>query len=264
VPRIALSQTTATEDLATNLEVARAHIRKAAAMEADLVAFPEVFLYVGPRQGKFEHAQDLDGAVVSELRELAAACGILVLLGSIHERIPSQPQRLHNTSVLLGAAGEMLAVYRKRNLFDLELPQLRLCESDTIAPGLEPPPVVDTPIGRVGLSVCFDLRFSELYLGLRERGAELVFIPSNFTVPTGQAHWEVLLRARAIEGQFYVAAPAQTGKHNPDYSSHGHGMLVDPWGRVLVLNDGGPGLVCGEVDASVVARVRRDLPMKRS
>ena len=259
--RIALAQTTATADLASNLRIARALVARAAEEGAELLAFPEVFLFVGDSAGKLSAAQDLDGVLVSEFRELAARHAMLILLGSLHERIAHDPTRVHNTSVLLGRDGGLLARYRKLKLFDVDLPEVQVRERDTIAPGSEPPPVVDTPLGRLGLTICFDLRFPELYTDLRRRGAEVVFIPSNFTVPTGRAHWEVLLRARAIDGQFFVLAPAQVGQHNPRFASYGHGMVVDPWGRVLAVNEGGPGLLHAELDLALIDQVRAQLPL---
>ncbi len=258
---IALAQTTATADVAANLRTARAMVAEAAAGGARLLAFPEVFLYVGDRDGKLAAAQSLDGPVVGEFRELAARHGLMLLLGSLHERIAGDPARVHNTSVLLGADGAVLASYRKLKLFDVDLPEVRVRESDTIVAGREPPPVVDTPLGRLGLTICFDLRFPELYVDLRRRGAEVVFVPSNFTVPTGRAHWEVLLRARAIEGQYFVVAPAQVGQHNPRYASHGHGLVADPWGRVVAVNEGGPGLLHAELDLDLIGTVRARLPL---
>ena len=185
----------------------------------------------------------------------------MLLLGSIHERIPEDPSRVYNTSVLIAANGDLLASYRKLKLFDVELPNLKIRESDSIAPGDASPPVVDTPIGKLGLTICFDLRFSDLYLDLRRRGAEIVCIPSNFTEPTGAAHWEVLLRARAVEGQFFVVAPAQTGQHNPKYTSYGHSMLVDPWGHIVAEAPPGPGLIYGDISLAYLEEVRAKLPM---
>ena len=260
--RIALAQTTSRDEVAENLAVARSLVDQAVSCGADLLAFPEVFLYLGGRRKKLQIAEPLDGPLVSEFQELAARHGLMILLGSLHECIDGDLERVYNTSVLVGADGQQLAVYRKIKLFDVDLPHLRLKESDTIVPGEERPPVVDTPIGKLGLTICFDLRFSPLYLDLRERGAEVVFVPSNFTAPTGQAHWEVLLRARAVEHQVYVAAPAQVGEHNPKYTSHGHSMLVDPWGKVLVCKATGTGLCYADVDLEYLRKVRAELPMK--
>jgi len=260
--KIALAQTTSTDDFDANLAIAEAMVEEAAENGAELLAFPEVFLYLGGYKGKLKIAESLDGATVTRFREAAARHGMMLLLGSLHELIPADPARVYNTSVLIGADGAMLASYRKLRLFDVELPTLKIKESDSIAPGESPPPVVDTPIGKLGLTICFDLRFSDLYLSLRRRGAEIVFIPSNFTAPTGAAHWEVMLRARAVEGQFFVVAPAQTGRHNPKYTSFGHSMVVDPWGRILATAPPGTGLVYGDINLAYLEQVRAELPMR--
>ena len=259
--KIALAQTTTTDDFDANLEVADRMVREAAENGAALLAFPEVFLYLGGYKGKLKVAQSVDGAIVSRFREAAARHDMMLLLGSIHEQIPDDPSRVYNTSVLIGANGDVLASYRKRKLFDVALATVKIKESDSIAPGDVAPPVVDTPIGKLGLTICFDLRFSDLYLSLRRRGAEIVLIPSNFTAPTGAAHWEVLIRARAVEGQFFVVAPAQTGMHNARYTSYGHSMLVDPWGKVVAMAPPGPGLVYGHINRAYLEQVRAELPM---
>jgi predicted amidohydrolase len=259
--KIALAQTTTTDDFDANLKVADRMVIEAADKGAALLAFPEVFLYLGGYKGKLKVAEPLDGAIVSRFREAAAKHNVMLLLGSLHERIPDDPARVYNTSVLIAANGDLLASYRKLKLFDVALPTLKIKESDSIAPGDAPPPVVDTPIGKLGLTICFDLRFSDLYLDLRRRGAQIVFIPSNFTAPTGAAHWDVLIRARAVEGQFYVVAPAQTGRHNAKYTSYGHSMLVDPWGKVLATASTGPDLVYGDISLTYLAQARAELPM---
>ncbi len=259
--KIALAQTTTGDDFGANLEAADRMVREAAENGAALLAFPEVFLYLGGYKGKLKVAEPLDGAIVSRFREAAARHGMMLLLGSIHERIPDDASRVYNTSVLIGANGEVLASYRKLKLFDVALPAMKIKESDSIAPGDAVPPVVETPIGKLGLTICFDLRFSDLYLDLRRRGAEIVFIPSNFTAPTGAAHWEVLIRARAVEGQYFVVAPAQTGKHNAKYSSYGHSMLVDPWGKVVAMAPADPGVIYGDINLAYLEQVRAELPM---
>ena len=259
--KIALAQTTTTDDFDANLEVADRMVREAADNGATLLAFPEIFLYLGGYKGKLKVAESLDGAIVSRFREAAARHGMMLVLGSIHEQIPDDPSRVYNTSVLIGASGDVLASYRKLKLFDVALPGMKIKESDSIVPGDAAPPVVDTPIGKLGLTICFDLRFSDLYLDLQRRGAEIVFIPSNFTAPTGAAHWEVLIRARAVEGQFFVVAPAQSGRHNAKFTSYGHSMLVDPWGKVVAMAPPGPGLVYGHINLAYLEQVRAELPM---
>ena len=259
--KVALVQTTSTDDFDGNVEVAERLLREAVETGAGLIAFPEVFLYLGGRSKKLALAEPLEGRTVSRFREHAARHGVMVLLGSVHERIPTDENRVYNTSVLIDGSGGIASVYRKLKLFDVDLPHLRIKESDTIAPGTELPPVVDTPVGRVGLTICFDLRFPELYRHLRENGAEIVTVPSNFTQPTGAAHWDVLLRARAVENQVFVLAPAQEGQHNSKYRSFGHSLVVDPWGRRLACRETGPGVVTAELDLGYLVQVRRELPL---
>ncbi len=259
--RIALAQTTSTDDFDANLAIAEAMVREAAAEGAALLAFPEVFLYIGARAGKLAHAETLDGPLVARFRESAARHGMAILLGSIHERIADDAGKVRNTSVLIGADGELLARYRKIKLFDVDLPSVRIRESDTIEAGREAPPVADTALGRVGLTICFDLRFPALFSHLRQAGADIILVPSNFTFATGAAHWETLLRARAIENQCYVAAPAQFGRHNDKYTSYGHSCVVDPWGSVITLAPERTGLIYADIDHAAIAHVRRILPM---
>jgi predicted amidohydrolase len=259
--RIALVQTTSTDDFAQNLALALERVDEAAALGVELIAFPEVFLFIGGRQGKLAHAVSLDGEVVGRFRDAARRHKVWVLLGSVHEKIPDRADKVYNTSVLIDAEGNLAGSYRKMKLFDVDLPHLTIKESDSIVPGDAPPPVIDTPIGKVGLTICFDVRFPDLYQHLRRKGAQVVFVPSNFTAPTGAAHWDALLRARAIENQVYLAAPAQQGQHNPKFTSFGHTALVDPWGSVTTLAPDRPGIVVGEIDLGYLEKVRRELPM---
>jgi predicted amidohydrolase len=259
---VALAQTSATADVARNVAQADRLIAEAAERGADLVAFPEVFLYVGPRERKRVIAEPLDGPLLCHFRDVALRHRIAVLVGSMHERIPGDAARVFNTSVLLAEDGRVLAAYRKRRLFDVELGALRIKESDDFVPGDEDPPVVDTRVGRVALTICFDVRFPELYQRARACGAEVVFVPSNFTVPTGAAHWEVLLRARAIENQVYVVAPAQWGPHEGGHSSYGASMVVDPWGTVIARAPDVEGLILATLDLDYLHAVRRALPMR--
>ena len=259
--RIAMVQTTTTDDFNANLATALQRVDEAAKLGVDMVAFPEVFLFIGGRQGKLANAVTLDGEVVAKFSAAAKRNKVWVLLGSVHERIPGRDDKVFNTSVLLDSQGRMAGCYRKMKLFDVDLPHLTIKESDTIVPGDALPPVIDTPVGRVGLTICFDLRFPDLYQHLRRKGAQVVFVPSNFTYPTGAAHWETLLRARAIENQMYIAAPAQQGQHNPKFTSFGHTSLVDPWGAVTALAPERPGIVVGEISLDYLEKVRRELPM---
>ena len=259
--RIALVQTTSTEDFEQNLDYALKQVKVAAEKGAEVVAFPEVFLFIGGRKKKLEIAQPIEGEIVTRFREAARENRIAILMGSFHESIPERDDKVFNTALWIDAEGEIRATYRKRRLFDIELPEVTIKESDTIVAGEEPSPVFETPIGRVGLTICFDLRYPDLFQDLRRNGAEVIFVPSNFTAQTGAAHWELLLRSRAIENQVFIAAPAQYGRHNPKFISYGHSLLVDPWGTVSARASEGNGILMGEIDLDYLRKVRRELPM---
>lgn len=263
-------QLTSTSDEAANWESARRLIERAAAQGARLVATPENTNYLGPHEEKVRRAEPLDGPTVGRFAELARHLGIHLLLGSFNER-SDEPSRCFNTSVLLGPAGQVLAAYRKLHLFDVDVPGgVRFAESATCKPGDPADPehglvVADTPLGRIGLTICYDLRFGELYRRLADLGADLLAVPSAFTLATGKDHWEPLLRARAIETQCYVLAPAQHGRHDDGglRESYGHAMIVDPWGLPVAVASDGPGLAVAEVDLERVARVRHAIPVRQ-
>ncbi|KAF1410948.1 Deaminated glutathione amidase, partial [Spheniscus mendiculus] len=191
-------------------------------------------------------------------------CGVWLSLGGFHERGRDWPttQRIYNCHALLDPAGHLVAAYRKTHLCDVELEgRVTMKESSFTNPGTEIVPPVSTPAGKLGLSICYDLRFPEISLALRRAGAEILTYPSAFTVPTGSAHWEVLLRARAIESQCYVVAAAQTGKNHERRTSYGHALVVDPWGAVVAQCREGPGLCYAEIDLDYLHRIRREIPV---
>src|SRR5271154_6821649 len=256
---VAAIQMTSGSDKAANLEKAENLIRLAAARGARLVALPEVFNWRGKRTEEAAAAESLEGVTLTLMAGLARELEVHLLAGSITEDAPGQPKR-YNTSVLFGPDGRHLAVYRKIHLFDVDLPgRVTIKESDAKVAGSE---VVsaDTALGRVGLSVCYDLRFPELYRRLAFAGARILTIPSAFTFPTGEAHWDVLIRARAIENQCYVIAPAQFGPNVHGFSDYGNSMIVDPWGRVLARAADMEGVVIAPIDLDYLERVRRELP----
>jgi predicted amidohydrolase len=255
----AVAQMTSTADVEANLAAAETLVGEAAARGARFVGLPENFAYLRAEGQPVPEPQGVDGPWVRRMAELARRHRVTLLLGSIPEAIPGDT-RVHNTAVLLGADGSTLAVYRKIHLFDIDIPGMEhLKESRAVAPGREVV-VADTELGPVGLSICYDLRFPELYRELARRGARILAVPSAFTDRTGKAHWEVLLRARAIENLAYVLAPAQFGAHGPGRASHGQAMIVDPWGGVLAQVPDGIGIAVAELDLDRVERLRRELP----
>jgi predicted amidohydrolase len=266
----AVVQLTSTSDETANWDAARRLVERAAAHGARLVATPENTNYLGPHEEKVRRAEPLDGPTVGRFAELARRLGIHLLLGSFNER-SDEPSRCYNTSVLLGPEGQLLAVYRKLHLFDVDVPGgVRFAESATCKPGDPADPshglvVADTPLGRLGLTICYDLRFAELYRRLADMGADLLAVPSAFTLATGKDHWEPLLRARAIENQCFVLAPAQHGRHDDGglRESYGHAMIVDPWGLPLATAADGPGLAIAEIDLERTAQVRRAIPVRQ-
>ncbi len=259
----AVVQMTSTSDEAANWESARTLVERAAGRGAVFVATPENTNYLGPHEEKVRRAEPLGGPTCERFAGLARRLGIHLLLGSFNEKSASDPRRCSNTSVLFGPDGAVLAVYRKIHLFDVDVSDdLRFLESATVAPG-EETVVAATPLGRLGLSICYDLRFPELYRRLAEAGAELLAVPSAFTLTTGKDHWEPLLRARAIENQSWVLAPAQHGRHDDQglKESWGHAMIVDPWGQVVASVPEGPGVAVAEIDRERLARIRRAMPV---
>jgi predicted amidohydrolase len=256
-------QLNCTADLRANWESAQALVRRASGYGARLVATPENTNYLGPHDEKVRLAEPLDGPTCGRFSGLARELGIYLLLGSFNES-SDDPRRCYNTSVLFGLDGTRLAVYRKIHLFDVDVSdKVRFMESETVKAGQEPV-VVDTDLGRLGLSICYDLRFPELYARLARDGARLILIPSAFTLTTGKDHWYSLVRARAIETQCYVLAPAQFGPHADGglRESYGHALIVDPWGQVVAAASDGPGLALAEIDLERVERVRQSMPVE--
>ncbi len=250
---------TSTEDRAKNLAVAEYLARRGSDAGASLVAFPEHFSCMVTEGSPARYAETLEGELILWLRNLATELACYVLAGSFAEKIP-RSRRPYNTSLLIAPTGDIVATYRKMHLFDFRMkgrPVLE--ESRSVTPG-DQTVVADTPLGKLGLSICYDLRFPELYRHLALRGAQVIFVPSAFTAYTGRHHWIPLLRARAIENQCWVVAPAQVGRHNPRRESHGHTVVIDPWGDVVALLEDGEGVLTAEIDPGHLARIRSNLP----
>ena len=251
-------QLNSTAEKARNLAAAEALVGAAVVDGAELVALPEKWSLLADGPTLAEGAEPLDGPTLTAARGWARAHGIHLLAGSVPERT-EEGGKAFNTSVLIGPDGEDLGVYRKIHMFDVDVGGVSYRESAYEQAGREP---VTAAVGglTVGMTVCYDLRFPELFRILALSGACLITVPSAFTLVTGRDHWEVLLRARAIENQLFVLAPNQFGEAAPHYSSLGRSMIVDPWGVVLATAPDGDGYVTADLDLSALEEVRRSLP----
>jgi deaminated glutathione amidase len=256
--RVAVIQLNSDADKGRNLAAAERLVRAAAADGAELVALPEKWSHLASGEEMAAAAESLDGPSLAAARSWARELGVHLLAGSVAER-GEDGGKPFNTSVLIGPDGEDLAVYRKIHMFDVEAGGVAYRESEHEQAGEE---IVDAAVGelRVGLTVCYDLRFPELYRILAVRGARLIAVPSAFTLATGRDHWEALLRARAIESQVFVIAPNQVGEAPPHYSSCGRSAIVDPWGVVLATAADGERFVAADLDLAAQERIREQLP----
>jgi predicted amidohydrolase len=255
--RAAAVQLNSNADKARNLAAAERLVRAAAADGAELVALPEKWNLLAGGGELVAGAEPLDGPSLTAARGWARELGIHLLAGSIAER--GEGEKVANTSVLIGPGGEDLATYRKVHMFDVDAGGVSYRESEHEQPGSE---LVTAPVGELvaGLSVCYDLRFPELFRILALRGARVLMVPSAFTAATGRDHWEVLLRARAIENQAFVLAPNQIGTAPPHFDSFGHSAIVDPWGRVLAVAPDEECFVAADLDLGAQDRIRAELP----
>jgi predicted amidohydrolase len=257
--RAAAVQMLASPDKGANLKEAEGMVREAAARGAKVVALPEVFNWRGSKEDEKKYAEPVDGPTACLMSHLARELGIYLLSGSFLEEIPGS-SKVYNTSLLFNSQGDLIACYRKIHLFDVNIEgEVSALESETRQPG-ETTVVAETEFCPAGLTICYDLRFPELYRALMGKGAQVIFVPSAFTAPTGKAHWEPLLRARAIENQVYIVAPNQTGKNPLSFATYGHSMIVDPWGRIVTQASDRAEVIVGEIDLDYLAKVRSELP----
>jgi predicted amidohydrolase len=257
--RAAAVQLTATADKATNLETADRLVRAAAHDGAELVVLPEKWSVLGTPDDLRAGAEPLDGPALTWARAIARELQIDLVAGSIAERVEGR-DRGSNTSVHVGPDGADRATYRKLHMFDVQVGGRDYRESDTEAPGDDI--VLSTLANGVelGLTVCYDLRFPELYRRLAVDGARVITVPSAFTEPTTRDHWEILLRARAIEDQCFVVAANQVGRHAPGLRTGGRSMIVDPWGLILAQAPDTETHVVADLDLDRLARIRAELP----
>ena len=257
--RVAVCQLNARDDRAANLAVARELLGRAAAAGADLAVLPEYVDYLGRAEGA-PKPEPVDGEFAAFFAGAARELGMWVHAGSFHEAGPDE-RRTYNTSLVFDRRGELTATYRKIHLYDVEIPgRVSYQESRTVAPGTETV-AADVEGVPMGLSICYDLRFPELYRTLTGGGrAKVLVVPAAFMMHTGRDHWEVLLRARAIENQCYVVAAAQIGDHDPGRICFGRSMIIDPWGTVLAQAPDTVGVVTADLDFARLDEIRLGLP----
>ena len=258
--RMAVIQLNSRNIPSENMAAVEQSLDRAAEMGAEFVALPELWTYLGPYSGYDEAAQTIPGPAIALLQEKAREHNMIVHGGSIVERHPTLSGKFYNTSVLIDRHGEIVARYRKIHLFDVHLANgEKHLESERIVPGDS---VVTAEIAGItfGLSVCYDLRFPELYRSLALQGAQVLLVPAGFTLHTGRDHWEVLLRARAIENLCYVVAPGQVGTYPPNKQCFGRSMIVDPWGLVIAQAQDAPTVILCEVDLAQIDQARAQIP----
>lgn len=262
--RVGAIQLRSTADLQANLAICRDLLGRSAGDGAQLAVLPECFAFLGRGEGdKLAIAEDFErgGPILDLLRETAVAKQLWIIAGGTPERVPGDAKRTYNTALVIDPGGTIAAKYRKIHLFDVDIPGgATLRESDATAAG-DALVVADIAGAKVGLTICYDVRFPELYRHLvKDRGAEVLVVPAAFTAHTGAAHWHLLLRARAVENQAWVVAAAQWGRHNEKRESYGHTLVVDPWGTLAGEQAEGDGVVMATLDGDTVAKRRTQMP----
>ena len=255
----AVIQMNAGPDKEINLENAARLIRRASRYGARLVALPELFNWRGSKKEIAKSSESLAGVTFRTMADLASSLNIFLLCGSILEINP-RGKRPFNTSFLINPQGKRIAYYRKIHLFKLRVPGKTVIDEQLLYSPGKLVKSVPTPFGKVGLTICYDLRFPELYRSLTYQGAEIIFVPSAFTLNTGIAHWETLVRARAIENQVFIIAPNQYGTGPSATQNYGHSMIVDPWGTVIARGKNGEKIIYAELDLMYLKKIRKKLP----
>ena len=258
--RFAIIQMRSGLDKRENLRRASDLIEEAVRQGSEFIVLPETFNCLGTYAGMVDQAENIPGNTTNTLSELAKQYGVFIHCGSIFEKADIS-SKAFNTSVVLGPSGNLVATYRKIHLFDVNLPgDFSSCESRWVIPG-EQIIAQETPLGKIGLSICYDLRFPELFRKLAAQGVQLAFVPSAFRKTTGAAHWEVLLRARAIENQAYLFAPNQWGEQSDGTINYGHSMVVNPWGEIIARADGeSDSVLVVDVNLTDLEKIRKQLP----
>lgn len=262
--RIACIQMTSSEDFGQNLITAQGFIHQAVEEGAEMLVLPENFALMGLDQAdKLKHSEQMGhGPIQDFLSSQAAEHKMWIIGGTVPIAVPDATDKVYATSLVYNDEGECVAHYDKIHLFDVTLPQSKenYFESKFVKPGKETV-VVDSPFGKLGLAVCYDVRFPEMFRAMQKQGAEIFMLPSAFTYRTGAAHWDILVRSRAIENLSYVVAACQTGQHTNARRTYGHSMIVNPWGEVQVCLPDNPGVIISEINLDFLREIRQDFPV---
>ncbi|WP_027253722.1 carbon-nitrogen hydrolase family protein [Photobacterium halotolerans] len=259
--RVGVVQMNSGPDPELNLQQLKKKLKGLQLQGAKLVVTPENCLIFGTRADYEQHAEPLgEGVLQHQLAALSRQLGIWLLIGSMPIR--RDDGSMSTTALLFDDQGQLQAHYDKLHMFDVEVADRHHSyrESDTFRPG-EAVKVVETPFGNIGLSICYDVRFPQLYSALRAQGADIIVVPAAFTKVTGKAHWDILLRARAIETQCWIVAAAQWGEHNQGRETWGHSMIIDPWGQVVACQEQGTGVITADIDLGLSAQIRMNMPL---
>ncbi len=260
---VAVAQMTSSDNKEQNLKTCEALIAKAAQKGAKFISLPENFAYFGNgHEDVTAYAERLDGPSLSYMKRCARENNIWVSLGGVQELI-EDTQKVHNAHIIINNHGELVANYRKIHLFSANLPDNTSYNENRMVVAGNELVLVNTPFFTAGLSICYDLRFAHLFWALRQAGAQVIIVPAAFTELTGKAHWEVLLRARAIETQSYILAAAQIGEHNSRRKTYGHAMIIDPWGYILAQCERNQDLVLAHVDLNYLIKLREQMPVSQ-
>ncbi|GAM22250.1 hypothetical protein SAMD00019534_054250, partial [Acytostelium subglobosum LB1] len=264
---IGVGQLTSTNSKDENYNVCRRLVEKAAEQGVNMFCLPENFAFMSGGVNQFEsreNAEPLDGPTMTRYAQLAKQHKMWLSLGGFHQRIESDPDFIHNTHVIINDQGDIVTTYNKIHLYDVNIPSkgITFNESKVVRPG-DKLVLCDSPVGKLGLTVCYDVRFPELYISLRKMGAQVLLVPAAFMKKTGEAHWKTLLQARAIENQCYVVAAAQTGQHHSKRESYGHSLIIDPWGTILSEIESGEGIATASIDLDHLDNVRENIPVSK-
>lgn len=259
---VAAVQLTSKANKKKNLAVATSLMMRAVRQGAEVIALPEYFSFLGSKAEMFREAErPEDGLAYNTMRAFAKEHGVYILAGSIPTLIDKKSSKLLSRSILFGPDGEEIIHYDKIHLFDTEISDAKSYrESETFKPGSDLG-IAETPFGKVGMTICYDLRFPEMFRALTLKGCRMIFMPAAFTLYTGKDHWLPLLKARAIENQVFIIAPAQIGKHAEKKSSFGKTCIIDPWGNIIALAPDCETVVVADVDFKFLAKVRKELPV---